>query len=97
MKRTRNIKIRLTEDEYQRLKRRAGKRGVSALLRRRGLGPDKRQRQADKFAVLAGFNRARNLLNQIARRCQQQPPLAVLEIVSQLIAVERQLSNLKKS
>jgi flagellar biosynthesis/type III secretory pathway protein FliH len=97
MTRTKNIKIRLTEDEFQRLKRRAGKRGVSALLRNRALGPDTRQIQSEKFAVLAEFTRARNLLNQIARSCQRQLPLAVIEIVSQLIAVERQLSIVKKS
>jgi len=97
MKRTKNIKIRLTEDEFQRLKRRAGKRGISALLRNRALGPDTRQVQSEKFAVLAEFTRARNLLNQIARSCQRQPPLALAEIVAHLIAVERQLSTLKKS
>jgi hypothetical protein len=97
MKRTKNLKIRLTEDEFQRLKRRAGKRGVSALLRNRALGPDRRQVQAEKFAVLAESARARNVLNQIARSCQRQPPVAVIEIVSQLIVVERQLSTLKKS
>ena len=97
MTRTKNIKIRLTEDEFQRLKRRAGKRGISALLRNRALGPDTRQVQSEKFAVLAEFTRARNLLNQIARSCQRQPPLALAEIVAHLIAVERQLSTLKKS
>jgi len=97
MKRTKNIKIRLTEDELERLKRRAGKRGVSALLRNRALGPDTRQVQSENFAVLAEFTRARNLLNQIARSCQRQPPLALTEIVAHLIAVERQLSTLKKS
>lgn len=97
MTRTKNIKIRLTEDELQRLKRRAGKRGVSALLREGALGPDPRQIQSEKFAVLAEFTRARNLLNQIARSCQRQPPVAVMEVVTHLIAVERQLSTLKKS
>ena len=97
MKRTKNIKIRLTEDEFQRLKRRAGKRGVSALLRGRALGPDRRQVQAEKFTVLAEFAPARNLLSQIARSCQRQPPLAVTALLSQLIAVERQLSTFKKS
>jgi hypothetical protein len=53
--------------------------------------------QAEKFAVLAESARARNVLNQIARSCQRQPPVAVIEIVSQLIVVERQLSTLKKS
>lgn len=96
MKRTRNIKIRLTEDEYRRLKSRAGKRGISALLRRRALGTDPRQADADKLAVLAGFTRARNLLNQIVQNCRHHPPLALVEIIAHLITIERQLSILKK-
>ncbi len=63
----------------------------------RGRGSDRRQVQTERLAVLAEFTRARNLLNQIARNSQRQTPLAVIEIVSHLIAVERQLSNLKKS
>jgi hypothetical protein len=97
MTRTKSIKIRLTEDELRRLKASAGKRGVSSFLRVRALGPDQHQVQSDRLAVLAEFARARNLLNQIARNFQRQPPLTVIEIVSQLIAVERQISNLKKS
>ncbi len=97
MTRTKNIRIRLTDIEHQRLKSLAGARGISALLRRRALGPDRRQVQSENFTVLAEFARVRNLLNQIARSCQRQPPLALAEIVAHLIAVERQLSTLKKS
>ena len=97
MKRTKSINIRLSEDELRRLKRMAGTRRVSAMLRTRALGPDRRQIQAEKFAVLAEFTRARNALNQIARKSHWQTPLALIEIVSHLIAVERQLSNLKKT
>lgn len=97
MTRTKSIKIRLTDDELRRLKATAGRRGVSSLLRVRALGPDRRQLQVERLAVLSEFNRARNLLNQIARNSQRQTPLAQIEIVSQLIAVERQLSILKKS
>jgi hypothetical protein len=97
MTRTKNIKIRLTEDEFLRLKRCAGKRGVSALLRDRALGPDPRQVQSEQLSGLAELARARNLLNDIARSCQRQPPLAVIEIIALLIVVERQLSMLKKS
>jgi len=95
MKRTKSIKIRLSEDELKQLKRSAGPRGVSALLRVQALGPDSRQTQSEKFAVVAELTRCRNLLNQIARNCQRLPPLALAEIISQLIAVERQLLNLK--
>jgi hypothetical protein len=96
MTRNKNIKIRLSEDELRRLKRIAGARGVSSLLRTKALGPDRRIIQAEKFSVVAELARARNVLNQIARNCQRQPTLAVMQIVSQLVAVERQLSNLKK-
>jgi hypothetical protein len=67
MNRTKSINIRLSEDELRRLKRSAGKRGVSALLRTKTLGPDQRQIQTGKFAVVAELARSRNLLNQIAR------------------------------
>ena len=97
MKRNKSIKIRLSEDELRQLKRSAGKRGVSALLRTKALGPDQRQVQTEKFAVVAELARCRNLLNQIARGCRRQPPLTLMEIISQLIAVERQLSNLQKT
>jgi hypothetical protein len=97
MTRTKSIKIRLTADELRRLKTCAGPRGVSALLRVRALGPDRRQVQSENFAFLAEFARARNLLNQIAWNSKRQTPLVVIEIVSQLITVERQLSNLRKS
>ena len=97
MKRTKSIKIRLTDDELRRLKVRAGLRGVSSFLRIQALGPDRRQIQMERLVILAEFARARNLLNQIARNLQRQPPLEQIEIVSQLIAVERQLLNLRKS
>jgi hypothetical protein len=97
MNRTKSIKIRLTDDELRQLKACAGMRGVSALLRVRALGPDPRQIQIERLAFLAEFARARNLLNQIARNSQPQTPLALIEIVSQLIVIERQITNLKKS
>lgn len=95
MKRTKSIKIRLTPGELWRLKATAGRRGVSALLRVRALGPDPRQMQTERLAFIAEFARARNAIVQLARNCQRQPPLALIEIISHLIAVERQLSNLK--
>ena len=95
MKRTKSIKIRLTTGELWRLNFTAGRRGVSALLRARALGPDPRQLQTERLAYIAEFARARNAIVQLARNCQRQPPLALIEIVAHLIAVERQLSNLK--
>jgi hypothetical protein len=97
MKRTKSIKIRLTDGELRRLKTCAGPRGVSAFLRVRALGPDRRQLQTERLNFLAEFARARNLLNQIARSSEKRPLPEQFQIVAQLIAVERVLSKLKKS
>jgi len=96
MSRTKSIKIRLTDNEHQQLKARAGARGVSALLRIQALRPDRRQKQREQFALIAELARARNLLHQIARNSERRMPSEQIQIVSQLIAVERQLSNFKK-
>ena len=96
MNRTKTIKIRLTDSEQRQLKARAGTRGVSALLRIRALGPDRQQRQREQFALIAELGRARNLLNQIARNSERLKSSEQIQIVAQLIAVERQLSNFKK-
>jgi len=93
MNRTKSIKIRLTDNEHRQLKARAGVRGVSALLRIQALGPDRR---GEQFALIAELARARILLNQIARNCERLNPSEQIQIVAQLIAVERQLSNFKK-
>ena len=97
MNRNKSIKIRLTDDELRQLKTRAGARGVSALLRRRALGPDRQQEQKERLIVIAELARARNLLNQIARNSQRQSPATQIQVVSQLLAVERQLSRFKRS
>ena len=95
MNRTKSIKIRLTDNEHRQLRARAGARGVSALLRIQALGPDHQQERRGQFALVAELARARNLLNQIARNSERRMPSQQIEIVSQLIAVERQLSNFK--
>ncbi len=97
MKRSRSIKIRLTDQEQRRLKALAGARGISALLRRGALGPDRRQVQSERLRVVAELGRARNLLNQIARNSERRPLLDQVQIVLQLTAVERQLSKFKTS
>ena len=93
MNRTKSTKIRLTENEHRQLKARAGARGVSALLRIQALGPDRR---GEQFAFIAELARARNLLNQIARNSERRMPSEQIQIVAQLIAVERQLSDFKR-
>ena len=88
--------MRLTDAEFRRLKTLAGARGVSAHLRLRALGPDRRQEQTERLTVLAELARARNLLNQIGRNCERQRLPDQIQIVAQLIAVERQLSGFKR-
>jgi hypothetical protein len=95
MNRTKSIKVRLTDDELRQLKAAAGSRGISALLRRRALGLNEQQERIDGLPVLAELTRARNLLNQIARSSERRPPPEQIQIVAQLITVERQLSNHK--
>ena len=73
----------------------AGVRGISALLRRRALGPDRQQVQSERLRVVAELARARNLLDQIARNSERRRPPEQIQIVAQLIAVERQLSKFK--
>jgi hypothetical protein len=89
------IKVRVTDDELRQLKTLAGKPGVSAFLRLRALGPDRHQQQSERLALIAELARIRNLLVQIARSSERQPPPAHVQIVTHLIAAERQLANLK--
>lgn len=96
MTRSKSIKIRLTEEEHRKLRKLAGARGLSALLRRRALGPDRRQEHSERFAVLSALARARNLLSQIAHDSERRPLPDQLHIVVQLVAVERELSKFNK-
>ena len=95
--RTKSIKVRLTDGEHHRLKTLAGKRGISALLRVRALGIDQREEQIQRLTVVAELARARNALNQIARSCERRPTVELIEMLAQLIRIERQLSTLKPS
>jgi hypothetical protein len=95
MTRTKSIKIRLTDEEYRRLKSIAGAHGVSALLRIRALGPDQRQAQNEKLIMLAEMARVRNVLSQIAQSSARVPWEEQIQIVAQLISVERTLTRLK--
>lgn len=97
MTRTKNIRIRLTDEEHRRLKALAGARGISALLRHRALGPDRQQVQSERLRVVAELARARNLLAQIARNSERRRPTEQIQIVAELIAVERQLLKFKAS
>ena len=95
MTRTNSIKVWLTDDEHQRLKKLAPARGIGFLLRSRALDSDRRQEQTDRVSIVAELARIRNLLNQIARNSERRTPPDQIQIVAQLITVERRLSNFK--
>ena len=95
MTRSKTIKVRLTEVEYRRLKTLAGKRGVSALLRTRALGPDRQEQKSERLVLIAELGRIRNLLVHVARNSARRPPVEQVVIVSQLITLERDLTKLR--
>lgn len=94
MKRSKSIKIRVTEGEYLRLHSLAGTRGISALLRR-AIGIDQSHEKTERLMVVAEIARARNILNQIARNCERKPLPEQIEILAALLSVERTLSTFK--
>jgi len=95
MTRSKTIKIRLTEAEHRRLKALAGKQGVSALLRTRALGPDRRERKLELLGLLTELARVRNLMACVAKNSVRRPPADQVLIVAQLVTVERELIKLR--
>ena len=95
MTRSKTIKMRLSEGELRRLKVLAGRRGVSSLLRMRALGPDRQQRKLERLGFIAELARIRNLLVHIAQNSARRPPVDRILILSQLVTVERELTQLR--
>ncbi len=94
MTRTKTIQIRLTNAEYRKLKLEAGTRGLSALVRLRALGPDRKAEENERLHIVAEVARTRNILNQLARRCATLSGPDQVMMLSQLVAVERQIRKL---
>ena len=100
-KRTKEIKIRLTEDEHQRLLERSQRTHLAEWLRELGLGERasaKRRKLPDVdpqlFRQIAGTG---NNINQIARklhRMQILEPADKVRLLSLLTSIDRQLQEL---
>jgi len=100
-KRTKEIKIRLTEDEHQRLLERSQRTHLAEWLRELGLGErasPKRRKLPDVdpqlFRQIAGTG---NNLNQIARKlhCMESlEPADKVRLLSLLTSIDRQLYEL---
>jgi len=99
-KRTKEIKIRLTDTEHQRLLDRSDRTHLAEWLRQLGLGEHtSRKRRLPEVApeLLRQVSGMGNNLNQIARRLNQTDSLTPSERVSLLSilnSLDRQLSEL---
>ena len=99
-KRTKHIKIRITDDEHERLKALCPKARLAEWMRETCLQETVHQPKAPHPPVdpallrqLAGIS---NNLNQVARRinAKEWGPIDRLQIVAALAAIERQLAVL---
>lgn len=99
-KRTKEIKIRMTESEHQRLLERCDRTHLAEWLRQLGLGErTARKRPVPEVApeLLRQVSGIGNNLNQIARRLNQSDSLTPSERVSLLSilnSLDRQLGEL---
>jgi len=99
-KRTKEIKIRLTETEHQRLLERCDRTHLAEWLRQLGLGEHtSRKRRLPEVSpeLLRQVSGMGNNLNQIARRLNQSDSLTPSErvlLLSILNSLDRQLSEL---
>ena len=99
-KRTKEIKIRMTETEHQRLLDRCDRTHLAEWLRRRGLrSHTSRTRRVRDVApeLLRQISGMGNNLNQIARRLNQSDSLTPSErvsLLSLLNSLDRQLGEL---
>ena len=99
-KRTREIKIRLTDSEHQRLLERSDRLHLAEWLRQLGLGEQtSRKRPVPEVApeLLRQISGMGNNLNQIARRLNQSDSLTPSErvsLLSLLNSLDRQLGEL---
>ncbi|EPY7234519.1 TPA: MobC family plasmid mobilization relaxosome protein [Klebsiella pneumoniae] len=99
-KRTKEIKIRLTETEHQRLLDRCDRTHLAEWLRQLGLGEHtSRKRRVPEVApeLLRQVSGIGNNLNQIARRLNQTDSLTPTERASLFVvltSLDRQLGDL---
>lgn len=96
-KRTKEIKIRLTETEHQRLLDRCDRTHLAEWLRQLGLGEHiSRKRRVPEVApeLLRQVSGIGNNLNQIARRLNQTDSLTRASLLVVLTSLDRQLGDL---
>lgn len=97
-KRTKEIKVRLTETEYQKLQERKTKARLAEWLRELALDqqPKKQYTPIDP-ALLYELNRIGNNLNQVTRylNSHKGKPLELVKIASALRAIEQELQEVR--
>lgn len=97
-KRTKEIKIRLSEDEYNALLERKTKARLAEWLRELALeqAPKAQPKTIDP-ALLFELNRIGVNLNQIARQCNsQKPSIDLLSVLAELRNIEKALKELRQ-
>lgn len=97
-KRTKEIKIRLSEDEYNALLERKTKARLAEWLRELALeqAPKAQPKTIDP-ALLFELNRMGVNLNQIARQCNsQKPSIDLLSVLAELRNIEKALKELRQ-
>ncbi|WP_427834625.1 MobC family plasmid mobilization relaxosome protein (plasmid) [Actinobacillus pleuropneumoniae] len=98
MKREKEIKIRLTENEYQALLERKTKARLAEWGREVALEQQpKRQPKVIDPALLFELNRIGVNLNQIARQCNsQKPSIDLVSVLATLREIEKNLKKLRE-
>lgn len=98
-KRLKEIKIRLTDSEYQALLERKTKARLAEWLRELALNQaPKAQPRTLAPAILYELNRIGVNLNQIARQCNsQKPSIDLVSVLATLRNLEKNLSELREN
>ena len=96
MKRKREIKIRLTEEEYLEIRARCDRARLAEWLRELALGQRKRrQTPTVDPALLRQISAIGNNLNQIARWCNQNGAADAVNVSAALVAINRELREIQ--
>lgn len=96
IRRDKEIKIRLTSDEFEALNARKDQKQLAVWLREVGL--NQRKRKAIPVvdpALLRKLASIGNNINQIARVANRREPIETIKITSALIALTREIEGLR--
>ena len=94
-KRTRLLKIRLTEDEFLQLSRRASKRGLSRLVRQAlysTRGPVTQPMNCELLRLLGRFCNTLNVVARLARQISN--PECQVQVLAHLVSLDREVKKL---